>query len=161
MLQALLEVGVDAYGIEPFGYEYLQQNGYKVYRSIEELPKGISFSGIISLEVIEHIPVPWNDYRDLKKFLVKEGWLYVSTPNAGGVNAQFTQKKWREIYKRGHLFFFKPATLEYALRESGYKNIKRLRWFINYGRGPLTSIFHWLLQLLMYDGELRYLGFNL
>jgi len=160
MLKALMDAGVDAYGVEPFGYEFLQQNGFKVFRALDELPKGIFFDGIVSLDVIEHVQVPWDDYKKLNYYLAENGWLYLSTPNAAGINAHFYRSKWREIYNRGHLYFFTPMTLERVLEKGGYNKMKRLRWFINYRRGVITSILHQLFQIAQIDGELRYLAFK-
>jgi 2-polyprenyl-3-methyl-5-hydroxy-6-metoxy-1,4-benzoquinol methylase len=158
-LKALLDAGVDACGVEPFGYEFLKQNGYKAFRSLDELPKGIIFDGIVSLDVVEHLGVPWDDYKKIKDYLTTNGWLYLSTPNAAGINARYYRARWREIRNRGHLYFFTPATLEQVFEKSGYRNIKRLQWFINYRRGPVVSILHRFLQIVRIDGELRYLAF--
>jgi 2-polyprenyl-3-methyl-5-hydroxy-6-metoxy-1,4-benzoquinol methylase len=160
MIKVLLDSGADVYGVEPFGFELLRENGYKAFRSLNELPEGIQFDGVISIDVIEHVNNPWDDYEKLKGILHENGWLYISTPNAAGINARFYRAEWREIANRGHLFFFSPTTLERTLKKSGYKNIKRLQWFINYRRGFITSVFHWLFQFLKIDGELRYLAFK-
>jgi 2-polyprenyl-3-methyl-5-hydroxy-6-metoxy-1,4-benzoquinol methylase len=160
MIKALLDAGADVCAVEPFGYEVLQKNGFKVFCSLTELPKGFTFDGIVSLDVVEHVPVPWDDYKNLKEFLAENGWLYISTPNAAGINAQYFKVKWRELYNRGHLFFFTPATLKDILKKCGYKNIIRLRWFINYHRSSITLILHWPIQFLQIDGELRFLAFK-
>jgi 2-polyprenyl-3-methyl-5-hydroxy-6-metoxy-1,4-benzoquinol methylase len=160
MLKALRNLGAEIYAIEPFGYEFLRDGAFKVFRSLSELPENLKFDGIISLDVIEHMPEPWDSYGDMQKYLVEGGWLYVSTPNAGGINAQYYRARWREFHNRGHLFFFTRKTLELALEKSRYKNIQKLQWFINYHRSVLTSLLHWLLQFLHQDGELRYLVFR-
>lgn len=160
MLQALLDAGADVCAIEPFGYEVLQKKGFNIFRSLTELPKEFTFDGIVSLDMVEHVPVPWDDYKNLKEFLAENGWLYISTPNAAGINAQYFNAKWRELYNRGHLFFFSPVTLERILNKGGYKNIIRLRWFINYHRGVFTLILHWPIQFLQIDGKLRFLAFK-
>lgn len=160
MLKALQDLGAEIYAVEPFGYEFLQEQGFRAFRSLSELPANIKFDGIISLDVVEHVPAPWDTYGDLQKYLAEDGWLYVSTPNAGGINARYFRSKWREFYNRGHLFFFTSRTLELTLTKSEYKDIKRLQWFINYHRGTLTSLLHRLLQFTRQDGELRYLLFK-
>lgn len=160
MLKALRDLGAEIYCIEPFGHEFLREEGFRAFRSLSELPENIRFDGIISLDVIEHVPVPWAIYGDMQKYLAEDGWLYISTPNAGGINAQYFRSKWREFYNRGHLFFFTQKTLELTLKKSGYNNIKKLQWFINYHRGVLPSLLHWLLQFMHQDGELRYLIFR-
>ena len=160
MMKALIDAGAEVYGIDPFGFEFLRANGYKVFRSPKELPDGIQFYGIVSLDVIEHLDHPWEDYRIMREFLHENGWLYISTPNATGINARFYRTKWREIANRGHLFFFSPITFERVLNKSGYKDIKRLKWFINYRRGFVILVFHRLFQYLQIDGELRYLVFK-
>jgi 2-polyprenyl-3-methyl-5-hydroxy-6-metoxy-1,4-benzoquinol methylase len=158
MLRSLMNAGVDAYGVEPFGFEFLRQNGYKAFRSMDELPQGLVFDGIVSLDVVEHVNTPWESYGKLKEFLTETGWLYLATPNAAGINAQYYRAKWREIANRGHLYFFTPTTLELTLEKSGYYKIRRLQWFIDYRKGPILKSLHWLLQFLRMDGELRYLA---
>ena len=160
MTKVLVDAGADVCCVDPYGYPYLQQSGYKAFPSLQDLPQGIVFDGIISLDVAEHLPVPWDDYRTLNQRLSENGWLYLSTPNAAGIRAQSAQGKWRELHNRGHLFFFTPSTLQRLLVKSGYNNIRRLRWYINYHKGPMRVFSHWLLQLLWIDGELRYLAFK-
>lgn len=160
MLKALQDLGAEVYAVEPFGHEFLRDQGFRVFRSLSEVPENVKFDGIVSLDVIEHVLVPWETYGDLQRYLVKRGWLYLSTPNAGGINAQYFRSKWRELYNRGHLFFFTSETLESTLRKNGSAKIKRLRWFVNYHRGIFASAMHWLLQFLLRDGELRYLIFK-
>ncbi len=160
MLKTLQELGADIYAVEPFGYEFLRQAGFRVFRSLAELPRNIKFDGIISLDVIEHVPAPWETYAELRQYLVEDGWLYISTPNADGANARYFKSRWREFYNRGHLFFFTSRTLETTLEKSHPGRIVRLQWFIDYHRGLLASVYHRLLQWLRQDGELRYLVFK-
>jgi len=160
MTKALLAEGADVYCVEPYGCLFLQQSGFKAFPSVPALPQGLVFDGILSLDVAEHLPAPWDDYQILTGRLKESGWLYLSTPNAAGVNARFTRGKWREIKNQGHLFFFTPSTLERMLAQNGFKNFRRLRWYIIYHKGPMKFLSQRLLQFLWIDGELRYLAFK-
>jgi SAM-dependent methyltransferase len=158
MLRALSEAGATAIGVEPFGWDFLGQEGFSAFPSISDLPEDMVFDGIISQDVIEHVQNPWAVYETLRHHLREDGWLYVGTPNAAGLNARYSRYNWREAHTAGHLFFFTASTLENVLRRAGYSKIVRLRWFIDYGRGFRARLVHSILQLSALEGELRYLA---
>ena len=160
MLTALAELGADVYGIEPFGYEFLESQGFKAFRALEDLPEGLLFNGIITIDVIEHLTVPWNEIRRLKKILAESGWIHIATLNSDGLNAKIYRSKWREALKPGHLFFFSPHSLKAILGASGFTRCHRLRWFIQCSKNPIRKLVHFLLQALYLDGELLYLVYK-
>ena len=73
MLAAFSELGADVYGVEPFGYEYLDTRGFKVFREIGDIPKGLLFDGIIANDVIEHTFYPWEMIEKLYGLLSVSG----------------------------------------------------------------------------------------
>jgi len=161
MLTALSELGADAYGIEPFGNEYLKKQGFNIFRSLDELPQGSTFDGVVSIDVVEHLPTPWNEIKRCRDFLTPSGWLYIATLNSQGLNARVYRSKWREVVKRGHLMFFTPRSLASILAACGYERCRRLRWFVQYDNSKAHTSLHYVLQALYLDGELRYLAFKL
>lgn len=156
MLTALSELGADAYGIEPFGYEYLKERGFKVFRNTEEIPEEISFDGIIAIDVIEHLFYPWDTINNLKELLSAKGWFYIATPNVDSLNAKLHMSNWRELYNPSHTYFFTPRCVETIFAKLGIVQFKRLYWFIKYGDNPLRKLVHFLLQYFQLDGEIRY-----
>src|SRR5205823_4085133 len=84
MLTALKELGADVCAIEPFGYQFLENKGFITFRTLDEIPVGIIFDGIVAIDVIEHLYAPWNELRRFLEILKDSGWVYISTVNAGG-----------------------------------------------------------------------------
>jgi len=160
MLTALSELGADAYGVEPFGYEHLKNKGLKVFRSLEEIPGNFSFDGVVTIDVIEHIFSPWDTIEKLYGFLADNGWLCVTTPNADSFNARFLRSNWRELHNPSHLYFLTPRCLEAIFTRSGYTKFRRLSWFVQYSNNSMRRLVHYLLQLLKLDGEIRYIVYK-
>lgn len=160
-LRALERRGAQVFALEPYGKEYLQQQGFPSFRAIEDLPEGVLFDGIVTIDVVEHEFAAWGVLRRLRPLLVHNGWLYVATPNPAGLNAKLTGERWREAQKPGHLLFFPPRTLERVLAEAGFARPQRLRWNVPYGTSLVTRLKDLMLSTLGLDGELRYLAFRL
>lgn len=157
-LAALHANGADVCAIEPYGCDLLLRRGFEAYRSLGDLPGGQPFDGVITVDVVEHLARPWEDLAALRGLLKPEGFLYVSTLNAGGLNALLSRSRWREIRKEGHLLFFTVETLQRVLVSAGFDVPQRLRWRIPYHSSVLRRILDFALQALSLDGELRLLA---
>lgn len=157
MLAALSQLGADAYGVESFGYTYLNNKGRRVFRCIEEIPKDFLFDGIIAIDVIEHLFYPWGTINQLYGILGAQGWFYITTPNLGSLNSRFFMSHWRELQNPSHIYFFNPVCFETILTKLSIAKYKRLNWFIKYSDNPLRRVVHFILQFLKLDGELRYI----
>ncbi len=160
MMAALQELKGDVYAVEPFGWEYLERNGLRTWRSVDQVPPDLMFHGITTIDVVEHLPTPWTELNKLKNLLVASGWIYISSPNAKGLNARVYGSNWREAAKPGHLTFFTPSSIESMLTKCGFCDPRRLRWLIPYSANPAYRCLHYLLQCLRIDGELRYIAFS-
>ena len=160
MLAALREMAAEVVAVEPFGYRYLEQQGFPAVPSLDALPPGAKFDGILTINVIEHLSTPWKELQRFREFLKESGWLFVTTPNAAGLNAKLRGSQWREAQKPGHLVFFTPRNLGSLLARCGYVGSRRLCWPVRYSENPLRAGCHYTLQLLRLDGELRYVAFN-
>lgn len=156
-LTAFSELGADVYGVEPFGYQRLVDNGYKVFRTLDEIPETITFDGIVTMDVVEHLGSPWDEINRFGRMLNVGGFIYISTPNADSLRAKIEGENWREALRPGHFVLFTGDSLETVLDRAGYKNRKRLRWYINYKQNNLYGLLDYLLQMAQIDGELRYL----
>lgn len=156
MLMALSELGADVYGIEPFGCDYLKNKGFKVFKSLDEIPNGFLFDGIICTDVIEHLVSPVDTMRELFKFLNESGWFYMSTPNPSSLNARFFKSHWREFRNPSHVCFLTSVSSEVLFSKLGVLHYKRLRWFVQYGSNIFQKFTHFFLQFFQLDGVLRY-----
>jgi SAM-dependent methyltransferase len=160
MAAALQTAGARVIAVEPYAYEYCRGLGIETYRSLEEVPSGLTFDGIVTIDVIEHLRKPWLDLLTLRRFLRPGGWLYISTLNASGLNARLSRGRWREALKIDHFSFFSPEILERMFWEAGYINCKRLRWRVRYNRNPARALLNMVLQSTGLEGELRYVCYN-
>jgi len=157
MMVVLAELGADVYGVEPFGYEYLKNRNFKIFRQIEDMPEGLFFDGIVANDVIEHLFSPQETIKQLYGHLNSSGWLYIATPNAGSLNAKVFRSNWREFFNPGHIIFFNFRCIESIFARLGIFRYKRLRWFLKYRSNPLAILTHFVLQLFQLDGVLRYI----
>lgn len=160
IMEAFAQLGAEIYGVEPFGYGYLHNKGYAVYPSLDSLPPDLSFNGIVTFDVIEHLVAPWEYLMRLKKHLSSNGWMLVTTPNALSLNALVMQSNWREVSNRGHLYFFTQKTLANMLNASGYKRFSRVKWFVPYHNSWYRRMIDKFLQFTALDGELRFIAWN-
>lgn len=158
MSHTLSKMGADVYAVDPFGYEELKKQGFNAFRTLEEIPQEVSFNGVVAIEVLEHLTTPHVVLNLFKQRLVTGGWIYISTPNARGLNALIYRSQWREAIKAGHVMLYSSRTLHFLLSSCGFYKYRRLRWFINYQESTVRSFFaHYILQALQLDGSLRYL----
>jgi len=158
MSETLKNAGAYVWAVEPFGFKACRKKEISTVCTLDEIHGEIKFDGIICINVLEHLRCPWEELRRFHALLKPCGWLYLATPNAGGLNAQILKGKWREALKKSHLFFFKPLALENLLENTGFYSWQRLRWFVRYSINPIRQILHSLLQLAFLDGELRYIA---
>jgi 2-polyprenyl-3-methyl-5-hydroxy-6-metoxy-1,4-benzoquinol methylase len=161
MTLELRKRGARPVAVEPFGYDFLAERGVSVYRDLADVPDELSFDGIVSLEVIEHLREPGGVLAALYKRLSPGGWLLITTPNAAGLAARLLGQHWREAAKPGHLVFFTPAALSKILERNGFSGVQRPRWLIRYPHAsPLRALLHFGLQKLAIDGGLRMVAYR-
>lgn len=158
VLEALQGMGAKVAGIEPYGFEYLESRGFKVYRTLSEAPSG--WDGIVMIDVFEHLEKPWEMLTTLRELLAEDGWIYIATANPVGLNARVSKGRWREARKKTHLMFPHPELMEQILRTVGFSKVERLRWLIRYHRNPVRMIVNYLMQFVGLDGELRFLAWR-
>lgn len=148
--------GADVVAVEPFGCDYLIEQGISAYRDLFEFPATLRFDGIVCLEVIEHLRDPRGVLASLYGRLSSGGWLLVSTPNAAGLPAKLMGQRWREAAKPGHIVLFTPAALRKILLEIGFCDVQRPRWFIRYPDASVSrAVAHFGMQGLGIDGSVR------
>ncbi len=159
MATALKKQGADVIVVEPFGVDYLKNLGFDAYANLDEIPEELSFDGITSLEVVEHVLDPAETLSRLGERLAPGGWLLVTTPNPEGLTARLAGQEWREAQKPGHILFFPPSTLQSTLRQLGFDSVERQRWLLRFpNASSRRAALHYLLQATFMDGSLRVLA---
>jgi len=103
-----------------------------------ELPEN-SYDLITIYHVIEHLLDPVATLVKIRHLLKPEGMAFIETPNMGSLGARLRGKNWSHIIPPEHITYFKPSSLNYALKEAGFP---RCKVFTN--PPPLIqSISHW------------------
>lgn len=83
-----------------------------------------SFDVIIMSDLLEHVPSPISTLEEANHILKKNGLLFITTPNIGGITAKLMGTKWIHLKSREHIYYFTPKTIEKALSKTGFKFIK-------------------------------------
>jgi 2-polyprenyl-3-methyl-5-hydroxy-6-metoxy-1,4-benzoquinol methylase len=159
-VEALSSLGANVVAVEPFGHTYLQKRGIPAYPTLDDVPGDLRFDGIVSIDVVEHLTVPLETMTQLKNLLSDQGWLFLATPNAGGINSRLKRAAWSEVLNPGHLFLFAPNNLDLLLAKTGFPRRQRLRWYVRYSDNLAKRVLHLVLQTAAVDGELRYLAYK-
>lgn len=161
MALALRNCGAEVTAVDPFGRDYLQSMGLAAYSDLDELPADLRFDGIVSLEVLEHLPAPGQTLAKVCRRLKPGAWVFVTTPNPEGLPATLFGDRWREAAKPGHIVFFTSESLRALLEESGFSRVRRLRWLLRYPSASFSrAVVHYAMQAALLDGSLRFLAFK-
>lgn len=125
MLDIFVEHGWETCGVEPSGsYKRALEKGHKVYHTtLEQFATTDRFDVVIANHVLEHIERPQDFLRLCKKYLKKDGILYIDVPNFGSLRSKVSGKHWKYILPSEHVFHFTKKTLTDLLEMNGFEVI--------------------------------------
>ncbi|HEU0176447.1 MAG TPA: class I SAM-dependent methyltransferase [Blastocatellia bacterium] len=83
------------------------------------------FDAAAMYHVIEHVPSPRLELRELRRIIKPGGWLILETPNIATVWYRLLRARWRQFIP-DHIYFFTPRTIT-RLCESGGFEVRELR----------------------------------
>jgi len=132
--------GFDVTGVEPFG------NAYRYVSEVLRLPvvhgtlpsasfPAAHFSVVSLLDVIEHVPDPVDELREVLRILRQGGAVVISTPNAAGLLQQVLKIK-RQMFRQEwcpiddvpwHLWGFTRGSLALCVERAGFM-VKEISW---------------------------------
>ncbi len=119
------ERGWEAWGVELSSYAReiaLSRHGEKIHvvENIDSLPK-FEFDLIVILDVLEHLPNPYNLFVDLflHGAIGKKTQLVITTPNARSIDALIDPPGWAYRHPPAHLTYFSANSLELFLNILG------------------------------------------
>jgi len=107
---------------------------------------------VTMVEVIEHLPKPWEDLKLIFSHMETNSNIIITTPNLGGINALLTGCNWREQNKSFHLVMFNKSFLKKLLVDAGFKKVEFIRFFPIHEQSFIRKIKSRLLQLLGLHG---------
>lgn len=81
------------------------------------------FDVITMFHVLEHIPSPRNELREIRRILKPDGLLIIEVPNIDHPLHRFI-KGLQWLFVPGHYYYFSPATLRRLLRKEKFEVIK-------------------------------------
>lgn len=126
---------------------------------IDEPPEAGSFDVISCLQTLEHLHDPEVLCGKIFNALNKRGTFILTVPNTACISHLWKNKESTLCYGNPtHLQFFNAASLEAMLRNSGFKNIKRLVKMHKDDSTPLFSIIRYLARFAGVSSELRYIA---
>lgn len=96
--------------------------------------KNEKFDAFCLWDVIEHIENPDQLIRSLRKMLVNNGIIILSTPDIGALFAKITKSHWPFMTPPDHLCFFSKRSIQYFARKNGFNVCE---WF---ARGKWVNI---------------------
>ncbi len=93
----------------------------KVYRGdLADQPlEEHSFDVCVLADVIEHFRDPIGTLELIHRLLKPGGVIFIATPSLASWSARFLRRNWME-WKREHLTYFDPQTIQTALFQTGY-----------------------------------------
>lgn len=94
------------------------------------------FDAAAMYHVIEHVPSPREELRELRRIIKPGGWLILETPNIATVWFRLLGARWRQFIP-DHIFFFTPQTITKLCEESGFE----LRELRNVGKAMSVRLF--------------------
>lgn len=78
-----------------------------------------AFDVVTMWDVLEHLHDPGAALTEVRRILKPGGWLLVSTPSAGSLDARLFGRYWIGLDMPRHLYVFSRKTLEAELRKAG------------------------------------------
>ncbi len=139
-LDAARKKGANVCGVEisDFASNIARQNKLKIYTGEFldiKLPNN-SFDVVVMWVTLEHVQNPFLYLKKAHQVLKKNGYLFVSVPDADSILAKVMGKKWPGFQKvQEHNYFFTFLTLSKLLQKAGLEIItqKRAPFFCNLG----------------------------
>lgn len=133
MVEAALEEGFDAEGVEPS--KWLQKNAQNlnlpVYQGIFPHPETPGPYDVIALvDVIEHVTHPAKLLTEIHNALSEEGIFVLVTPDVNSFAAKLLGYKWWH-YRFAHIGYFNRKNLSTLLDKTGFMKLKMTRpsWY--------------------------------
>lgn len=145
-------------GLEPSAAprERLAARGVRVVADLGEVDADVDV--VTLFEVLEHLPDPHAVLGAVRERLPEHGVLFLTTPNADGLQARLRGAAWEQVRNETHLCLYTRGAVTRVLDACGYRVVDWQRRVAFPQRSPLRRVSDGLLQTLRLDGGLRVLA---
>lgn len=129
LLNYLNQIGFHTVGIEPNKWcvNYARDNfNLNIYPTdlIGAKFESEKFDIVVMLHVIEHLPDPNREIKEIHRILKTGGCLVLETPSYDALPFKILRHRERSLRCRGHLYFFTPKTLKLLVAKNGFDVVK-------------------------------------
>ena len=97
-----------------------------------------SFDVVTLQDVIEHVKDPTSEVREIKRVLKPGGFVFLVTPDVGGLWVKILGPLWYHYKPGEHIMYFSQKTLGKILKDAKFRNVETRR---TYHVMSLTYIF--------------------
>ena len=105
----------------------IEMKSYNIMSNNEELEQNANKYDIIcSHNTFEHIIEPNLFLKRIRRLMKSNGIIYIEVPNINGLLRQLSKPYDDFCFFRGHVSYYSPETLTYALQKNGFSDIKIL-----------------------------------
>lgn len=117
-LEAALERGYDAWGVEPSSSAVERARDSvrsRIFGSLEAATVHAPYRAITFWDVLEHLPSFVETLSVVRSLLAPRGWVGVVVPVIDNANARFFPTTWDQYKPPEHLWFFSRRSLRFVL----------------------------------------------
>ena len=128
LLLAARKNGWDAHGLDvaPNAIQHIRELGFEVFHGElrdAQFPSA-HFDVITAAELLEHLPDPRAELKEIVRLLRPGGLFWTTTPHARGLAARVLGLKWRCISPPEHLQLFSVQGLKSLMLDAGFRDIR-------------------------------------
>jgi cyclopropane fatty-acyl-phospholipid synthase-like methyltransferase len=165
LCQVAREYGVRVTGIEPDANareKACMSSSLRAYACLGSLRKeqpDAKFDLVTLWDVIEHLREPWRELQELATVLRPDGWLLLSTMNAGSLRATMERERWINMINPTHFYYFTRGSLRSVIERSRFTSIDEWRFPIRYpGHSAIRHIINRGLWACGMHGQLVFVA---
>jgi 2-polyprenyl-3-methyl-5-hydroxy-6-metoxy-1,4-benzoquinol methylase len=145
ILDELEQFSAESFAVEPqrAPRKSLQESGYTVYKSIEDIPDN-NYDVVTMFHVFEHLTSPLEDLKLVHSKMSTNGKIFIEVPHAKDFLISFLNlEEFKDFtFWSEHLILHTRQSLECFLRQAGFKDIV----VKGCQRYPLANHLHWLSE---------------
>lgn len=133
--------------------------GFEFRSTLSEMRENY-YDWVVAIEVLEHLPDPEHTLVELRSRLKPGAAVFLTTPNASGLQARLNRFAWREAQNPFHLILFTFPALKQLLARAQYRDVQSVLFSPVGAVSPGRWALHRALQLLRLYGSIRVVARN-
>ncbi len=143
MLDAAKDLGWEVYGLEVSrpAVEQARARGYNVFHgALKDSGHPTHFFDVVTAsEIIEHLPDPEADLKEIARVLRPGGLFWGTTPSAQSLSFKILKLDWSVLSPPEHIQLYSKAGARLMLTKAGFSQVR----FKTYGLNPSEIVNHY------------------